>query len=75
MATLRQEKSLISRSVYGLAWHSAEISAFFVTPILREIRVDELCHFKHLEALNCDFYEFLHLLKTEMYQKQQKRQF
>ena len=22
----------------------------------------------HLEALNCDFYEFLHFLKTDIYQ-------
>ena len=44
-----------------------------ITQILREINFGEtksakFAIFTHLEALNFDFYEFLNLLKTEIYQ-------
>ena len=53
-----------------------EISDFFChsTQILREISFDEESRraksaiLTHLEALNCDLYEFLHFLKAEAYQ-------
>ena len=47
---------------------------FSVTQILREIkvcefRVSEFAILAHLEALNLQFHEFLHFLKTEIYLK------
>ena len=50
-----------------------KLQNFFVTQILRKIKVGESRHSKsailrHLEALNFDFNEFLHFLKAEIYQ-------
>ena len=46
---------------------------FSITQILREIKFGDArsakyAIFMHLEALNFDFYEFLHFLKAEIYQ-------
>ena len=46
---------------------------FSITQILREINVGDARNAKsaisiHSEALNLDFYKFLHFLKTEIYQ-------
>ena len=46
---------------------------FSITQILREINFEDSRSAKsailtHLEALNFDFYEFLHFLKAEIYQ-------
>ena len=50
-----------------------KLQKFFVTQILREIKVGEsrdskFAIFTHLEALNFDFYGFLQFLKAEIYQ-------
>ena len=55
--------------------HSVEISEFSITHILREInfwnsRSAKSAILIHLEALNFDFYEFLHFLKAEKHQIQ-----
>ena len=52
-------------------WKLEDIS---VTQILREIKVGRSILSKSaiLEALNFDFYAFLHLLKAEIYPNQQK---
>ena len=49
---------------------------FSITQILREInfwdsRSAKSAILTHIEALNFDFYEFLHSLETEMYQIEQ----
>ena len=51
--------------------HIMEITEFFVTQILREIKVDESKVSKsailaHLEALNFYFHEYFHFLKAEI---------
>ena len=47
---------------------------FSVIPYLCEINFEDTCNaksaiFTHLEALNYDFYEYLHFLKAEIDQK------
>ena len=54
--------------------------SFSITQILREITFGDSRSAKsailtHLEALNFDLYEFLHFLKTEMYQNYNFRDF
>ena len=54
--------------------HSVETSRFFyhsdfyAKSILRILEVHKLNIFTHLQALKFDFYEFLHILKAEIYQ-------
>ena len=53
---------------------------FSIPKILREINFEDSKSAKsailpHLEARNFDFYEFLHFLKAEIYQKRQILQF
>ena len=50
-----------------------KLQKFFVTQILREIKVGEsrdskFAIFTHLEALNFDLYELYHFLKAAIYQ-------
>ena len=42
---------------------------FYVKSIYSISRCEKSAIFTHLEALNCDFYEFLHYLKAEIDQK------
>ena len=51
--------------------HSAEISWFSITQILREIKIGDFrsaksAIFTHLEALNLDIYDFFHFFKAEI---------
>ena len=41
---------------------------FFVKSILGSVKVLKSAIFTHLEALNFDFYDFLHFLKADIYQ-------
>ena len=57
-----------------------EFHTFSITQILQGINIWDSRSaisviLTHLEALNFDFYEFLHLLKVEFYQSVQKRPF
>ena len=50
-----------------------KLQDFFINQILREIKFGDSksaksAIFTHLETLNSDFYEFLYLLKAEIYQ-------
>ena len=54
----------------GTVW---KFHDFSIIQILREINFEDSCSAKlailtHFEALNFDYYEFLHFLKAEIYQ-------
>ena len=51
-----------------------EFQDFFITLIFREVNVEESRSAKssiltHLEALNCDFYEFVHFNEDDIYKR------
>ena len=65
--------SVVNFQKFNAKAHSVEISAFFIIQILREINFGDSRSAKsaislHFEALNFDFYAFLHILKVEISQ-------